>query len=290
MVSNYSLGSLKLKSRFFLAPMLEPNDIAFRMLCKQAGAGLTYTGMTNPLSKQKIHFDDRPALQLFCYDTKGLKEFINKYDSKVSLWDLNLGCPSKLAGKMGFGSFLQENPEIIEKILRVMRESTKKPITIKLRKSKQAISIAQMAEKIGIDAIGIHPRTKEQGYMGLPDIEFAKEMKKSLNIPIIYSGDFERLSKENQKAVLDNFDFIFIGRGAIGNPGIFSELIGDENKINFGDYLKLAKKYHIFFRTIKMQAMHFTKNMESARKLRGSLIYAKSLEEIEKVYNEKNAS
>lgn len=288
MEKTYKLGNLELKSRFLLAPMLEPNDIAFRMLCKQAGAGLTYTGMVNPLSKQKIHFDDNPAMQIFCFNTKGLKEFIQKYDENVQLWDLNLGCPSKLAGHLGFGSFLQEDPEMIEKILKIMRTNTKKPVTLKLRKSKQAIRIAKMAEKIGLDAIGIHPRTKEQGYKGEPDIEFAKQLKKEVSLPIIYSGDFDRLPEEKQKEVLNNFEFIFIGRGAVGNPKYFAELLEKECNIDFEDYVKMAKKYSIYFRTIKMHAMHFTKSCPKAKKLRRDLITAKSVEDIEKVFKEKS--
>ena len=100
----YSIGNLKLKSRIFLAPMLEPNDIAFRLLCKKAGCGLTYTGMTSPLSKAKLNLDDNPALQLFGNGEIGIRKFIKKYDKNVSLWDFNLGCPSKLSKKLGHGA------------------------------------------------------------------------------------------------------------------------------------------------------------------------------------------
>ena len=102
----YRIGKLKLKNRFLLAPMLEPNDVAFRLLCKKAGCGLTYCGMTSPLSRQKMFLDDKPAVQLFGNSAKGIASFIKKYDSKVSLWDFNLGCPSKLSKKMGHGAYL----------------------------------------------------------------------------------------------------------------------------------------------------------------------------------------
>lgn len=278
----YHIGNLTLKNRFFLAPMLEPNDLAFRMLCKKAGAALTYTGMINPLSKQKINFEDKPAIQIFCIDTEGLESFIKKYDSKVSLWDLNLGCPSKLAGNLGFGSFLQEDLEKIKQILKIMRDSTKKPVTIKLRKSKQAIKIAKLAQEIGIDAIGIHPRTKEQGYSGDPDINFAKKLKKEIRLPIIYSGNF---NLDNKKEILDNFDFVFVGRAALGNPGIFSELLGKSNNISFKDYLNLSKLYGIPFRTIKLHAMNFSKHLPNAKEIRRGLMVAKNLRDIEKVFN-----
>ena len=113
------IGNLRVKNRIFLAPMEEINDIAFRLLCKKAGAGLTYSPMTHPQSKQNIYLDDKPALQLFCTTTKGIKEFIKKHDKKVSLWDFNLGCPATTARKHGFGSYLKDLNKI-EEILKTI--------------------------------------------------------------------------------------------------------------------------------------------------------------------------
>ncbi|MCX6765262.1 MAG: tRNA-dihydrouridine synthase, partial [Candidatus Nealsonbacteria bacterium] len=84
----------RLKSRIFLAPMHQINDIAFRLLCKKAGASLTYTGLTNPQTKEKLFFNDTPAVQFACNSDKGIKEFIKKHDKNISLYDFNLGCPS----------------------------------------------------------------------------------------------------------------------------------------------------------------------------------------------------
>ena len=103
------IRNFKPTNRIFLAPMEEVNDIAFRLLCKKAGCGLTYTGMIHPLTQQKFNLDDSPALQLFCINSKGIHEFIKKYDDKVTLWDFNLGCPAKSARKHGFGSFLHHD-------------------------------------------------------------------------------------------------------------------------------------------------------------------------------------
>src|SRR4030042_4834278 len=166
---------LKPKSKIFLAPMEEINDIAFRLLCKKAGAGLTYTSMVHPRTKQKIFLDDKPALQLFSSNEKGIKSFIKKYDKKVSLWDFNLGCPAKTAKKHGFGIYLKDL-KTIEDILKIMRENTKKPVTVKIRKSPLSFELIKIAEKY-CDAIAIHPRTQEQGYSGLPDLKFAEEVK-----------------------------------------------------------------------------------------------------------------
>jgi len=270
---------LKLKNRFLLAPMFEPNDIAFRLLCKKAGCGLTYTGMVSPLSKQKMYLDDKPAVQLFGNNARGISSFIKKYDSKVSLWDFNLGCPSKLSKRLEHGVFMHKDVEEIEEILKVMRAATKKSVTIKLRKSDNAIEIAKMAEKY-VDAIGIHARTSGQGYSGEVDYDFALKLKKAVNVPVIYSGN---VNENNVKKILKDFDFVFVGREAIGDPGIFARLLKKTSKIDFKDYVKLAKKYKLFFRQIKFQAMNFTKGIPGAKKIRFGLIGAKSVADIERV-------
>jgi tRNA-dihydrouridine synthase B len=275
------IRNLKLRNRVFLAPMLEPNDIAFRLLCKKAGAGLTYTGMVNCLSKQKLFLDDKPALQLFSNSDKGIKKFIKKYEEKSSLFDFNLGCPSKQAKKQNFGAYMAEDYRLIEKILKKIRNSTENPITIKIRKSSNALKIVKIAEKY-CDAIGIHPRTKQQGYSGIPDYEFALKLKSLSSRPFIYSGD---VNEKNYKKILEDFDFVMIGRKAIGNPCIFSKIAGKEYHFEFRDYLKLAKKYSLKYKQIKYQAINFTKNKRNAKKLRKELIKAKNIKDIKKIFS-----
>lgn len=276
------IGNFKPRNRVFLAPMLEPNDIAFRLLCKRAGSGLNFNGMINPLSKQELVLDDSPALQIFCIKTKGIKEFIKKYEKKVPLFDFNLGCPSTLAAKMGFGSFLHQDLKTIEEILKEMRESTKKPIMIKIRKSENTEKIIKIAEKY-VDAIAIHPRTQKQGYSGEPDMEFALKVKKETKLPVIYSGN---VTVKNAHELLKHFDFIMVGREAIGNPNVFSEILGKQRKrFEFKDYLKLAKKYNLYFRQIKLQAMNFTKSKENAKKMREEIGKAETIKDLERAFN-----
>jgi len=278
----YKIGKLKLKNRFILAPMLEPNDISFRLLCKKAGCALTFTGMINTKNNKEIILDDKPALQIFSNDENEIKSFMKKYDKKVSLWDYNLGCPSKLSRKLQHGAFLQKDVDKVTKILKEIRCSTKKPCTVKLRKSNHAIEIAKIAEDLGFNAIIIHPRTIEQGYSGNPDYEFALKLKQKVKISVIYSGN---VNINNYQKILNDFDFIMIGRNAIGNPGIFSKLINKKSKISFKNYLKLSQKYRTSYRQIKYQAMNFTKNNKNAKEMRRNLIKSKNIEEITKLFN-----
>lgn len=272
---------LPFKNKFILAPMLEPNDVAFRMLCKRSNAGGVYSGMINPLSKKELVLDDRPVLQIFCNQTKGLKDFIKTYDGQVSGWDFNLGCPSVVAERIRVGSYMQEELDKIEEIIKEIRQNTKKFFSVKIRKSKFALKILGIAENY-CDAIVVHPRTREQGYSGKPDLSFALKIKKISRIPVIYSGD---VNEGNALELTKKFDYLMVGRAAIGNPNIFAKLTNFNNKSSFRDYLVLAKKYGIPFKQIKFQAMNFTKGMKNAAKIRRELIGIKSLEGIEKIYN-----
>lgn len=282
-MTSYKIGNLRLKNPYFLAPMARVNDIAFRTLCKKAGAGLTYTGMMNPLTRNEIVLDDKPAIQIFATETKGMPKFIKHYQKKVQLFDFNLGCPARIAKREGFGAFLHNKLEMIDKILKVMRESTNNPITVKLRKSPQAIKIVKIANKY-CDAICIHPRTEFERYSGVSDMEYAKKLKTKTSLPVIYSGDADEKTADR---VLKHFDFVMIARKALGNPGIFSKLTGKDTEYDFNDYLKLAQKYGINFPKIKSHALCFTKSKKGAKKLRTKLIEIKNVEEIKEIF--KNA-
>jgi tRNA-dihydrouridine synthase B len=278
-MKNRKIKKIPCKNKVFLAPMEEVNDPAFRILCKKAGAGLTYTGLTSALSPREIILQDKPVLQIFANSTKGIQEFMKKHDSKIAFWDFNLGCPATTAKKHGFGAYLT-NLKTVEKILKLMRENTKKPLTIKIRKSNLDYKFLDLAEKY-CDAIIIHPRTKSQGYSGEPDLEWAKEFKKNSKIPVIYSGN---VNEKNYKKLLKYFDYVLIGRAAIGHPEIFANIQGKNNPDkfrNFKKYLKLAKKFNLPFKQIKFQAIQFTKGNPDSRKLRNKLAQVKDLEELE---------
>jgi len=278
----YKIGNLTLKNPYFLAPMHEVNDIAFRELCRKAGASLVYTGLINPQSRKPINLEDKPAIQLTCNKTNGLEEFIKKNDKNCSLWDFNLGCPSLHAKKSKTGFFMIKNLKIIEEILKIIKQNTKKPITIKIRKAdlEDINSIIKIAEKY-CDAMAFHPRTQPQGYSGEPDIEFARQIKTITKLPIIYSGNIN--SKKEADKILEEFDFVMIGRQAIGNPNIFYELteIIPKTPITFRDYLKLAEKYKLNFQQIKFQAINFTKGINDASKIRTLLSSAKTKQDLE---------
>jgi tRNA-dihydrouridine synthase len=227
------------------------------------------------LSPKDLILKDKPVLQIFANETRGIKEFMKKYNKKVSGWDFNLGCPATTAKKHKFGAYLTD-VSMTEKIVKIMRENTKKPLSIKIRKSPLADKHLKIAEKY-CDLIAVHPRTKEQGYSGEPDINWAKEFKKKSNIPIIYSGN---VNEKNYKDFLKIFDYVMIGREAIGHPEIFAKITKKKFKRSYKDYLKLAMKYGVPYRVMKFQAMQFTKGLRDSKKKRLEIYETKNLEEL----------
>jgi len=277
----FKIGELRLKNPFFLAPMHQINDIAFRTLCERSGCGLAYTWLLHPLSKEILHLEDVPAVQIATPSEKGVREFILKHEKDAKLFDLNLGCPACRAKDQDYGAYLQKHPAKIEKILKAMRSSTDIPITVKVRKSPELPKLMKLFNK-HCDAIAIHPRTAEQGYSGIPDIAFAEKMKKSCDLPMIYSGDVD---EKNFPGFLEKFEFVMIGRRAMGNPAIFSKMTGQKLKaLNFKDYLNLAQKYKLEFSQIKFQAMQFTKGLDNAGKMRAQISKARSMNEIKESF------
>jgi tRNA-dihydrouridine synthase len=113
-------------------------------------------------------------------------------------------------------------------------------------------------------------------------LEFAKQVKKLTKLPIIYSGNIN--SQEEAEKMLAEFDFIMIGRACMGNPSIFSDIIGKKSKkrMDFYDWLKLAKKTErpLYFSQIKFQAINFTRDFEGAGKIRNLLSTSKSEKEL----------
>jgi tRNA-dihydrouridine synthase B len=286
------IRNLELRSRVFLAPMLEPNDVAFRLLCKRAGCGLTWTGMTSALSRAKIDLDDLPVLQLFGNSCDGIEAFMKRYDSEVSGWDFNLGCPSKLSRRLEHGAFMAEDLERVEEILRLMRGCTEKFLCVKIRKSGNGVELARLAEVCGVDAVCVHARTAGQGYSGEVDYDWALEVKRSLGVPVIFSG-VSRL--EDVEKILRDFDFVMLGRLAIGKPGVFAMVNGEGGEVKneprdshgistrFGKYLELAERFGLYFRQVKYQAMNWTKGLRGGAELRRRLVECGSVGDIERI-------
>jgi tRNA-dihydrouridine synthase B len=303
----------KFDSKAFLAPMAGISDAAFRLVCKELGAGLVVTEFVNVhtvVAKERditkfIQFSEkeRPlSCQLFGSDLVQLKRAIKIIEPHFDIIDYNMGCPAPhVTQQMACSALLQE-PELTRKIFQTMVKATNKPVSVKIRagvnKPDKWQVIAKIAEEEGLSMITFHPRTVKQGYSGKSDWKLIKELKQMVKIPVVGNGDIE--TPEDAKRMLDETgcDYVMIGRAAMRNPFIFAQIknylktgkyhpITDKARMKaFFTYLDYSEKYELRFPNAKIQAMNFSKGCIGGKALRGKLLEIKDCGKLREVMRE----
>ena len=243
------IGDLELTRGVFLAPMAGFSDRALRRIAKDMGAEYSVTEM---ISAKAVTFGDKKTfslaairedegyvgLQIFGSEPEIMAratDIISKrqppsgYIAPHSI-DINMGCPVAKIFNNGEGSALMRDPDLIYRIVKAVKENTELPVTVKIRTGIDSSHInapecAMAAESGGAKMITVHGRTKVQMYSGEVDRETIKKVKKSVHIPVIANGDI--VSAESAMSMLSDTgaDGIAIGRGAVGNPFLFSEIL-----------------------------------------------------------------
>lgn len=216
------------------------SDAAFRSACLGMGAALVYTEMVSAMAlcyKDKktgrllyVPEGDRPVgAQIFGHEPSVMAEGAC-YALEISgadLIDINMGCPVGKIVKSGDGSALMQNPDLAFDIISAVRKAVSVPVTVKFRKgwdngSINAVSFAQMCEQAGADAVAVHGRTKKAMYGGRADWDIIRELTAAVKIPVIANGDVFDGADATHILSYTNADFCMIGRGAMGDPWIFS--------------------------------------------------------------------
>ena len=240
------LGDMELKHGLCLAPMAGYTDRAMRLVCHKYGAEYSVTEMVSAkavvfgdkktFSLAKILADEGPvAVQIFGSEPEIMAQAAHTLSYPADgvrpvAIDINMGCPVNKIFSNGEGSALMKNPELIYKITRAVSSSTDLPTTVKIRAgvnkdSINAVECALAAEEGGASLLCIHGRTREQMYGGLADREIIKNVKSALQIPLIANGDI--VDGASALAMLRDTDAdgIAVGRGAVGNPFVFDEIL-----------------------------------------------------------------
>ncbi len=245
MIKKIKIGDIELKNNVFLAPMAGITDKAFRKICVDMGVSLTFSEM---ISAKGVYYNDaktldliekndneKPyAIQLFGNDPYIIAEAIKKIEHMADIIDINMGCPAPKITNNGEGSALMKNPKLIGEIINAATKATNKPITAKIRKgwddnSVNAVEVAKIIEENGAKLITIHGRTRSGFYTGKSDLDIIKQVKENVNIPVIGNGDITDYETAKNMFEYTNVDGIMIGRGSLGNPWIFKQIIDNEN-------------------------------------------------------------
>lgn len=262
-----NIGSCNIEKELFLAPMAGITDYAFRKLCKEQGAALTYTEMVSAkavcygdkktFELAKIYPDEKPvALQIFGSEPLVMAKAAEILSNQgACLIDINMGCPAPKIVKNGEGCALMKDLKLAERIISAVAKASSVPVTVKIRKgwdAKQvnAIELAQIAEQAGAQAITVHGRTKDMFYAGNADWEIIARVKEKVGIPVIGNGDVKTAQDVQDIKRITGCDGVMVGRASLGNPWIFS-WIGDETGKEAPD-IDLHSKYEMILQHIKL--------------------------------------
>lgn len=299
----------------FLAPMAGIADLAFRELCVQYGAAYTVSEMVSSKgltmgdkkSAQLLTLgNDRPAgAQIFGDDPEIMaKAAVKCFDFNPDIIDINMGCPAPKIAMNGGGASLMKKPELAYEITKAVVQAVDIPVTVKIRKgwdeeSVNAVEMAELAEKAGASAVTVHGRTRQQMYSGSVDFDIIAQVKKAVGIPVIANGDI----KDEQSAAImlekTNADAIMIGRGALGNPWVFSKINAylDECRVlpepsvtqKMAVMLKHIEKIieykgeYTAMREARHHAAYYTKGMRGGAKLRAEIGKLERFEQLQEL-------
>ncbi len=239
------IGSLQLENRLIMAPLAGITNLPFRMMVKKMGAGLVTTEMISAkglvLGKKKTltyllsDIAEKPlSVQIFGSEPESMADAARiAADSGADVIDINMGCPVKKVVKTGAGAALLRAPEKIRAVISAVRKACPRPLTAKIRSgwrsdSPDTLHIARLIEDSGADGLVLHPRFPSQGYSGKADWGLIRKVKDALRIPVVGNGDVFEPSLALKMREQTGCDGVMIGRGAIGNPWIFKQIIALE--------------------------------------------------------------
>lgn len=240
--NHFNIGSIRITVPTVFAPLAGISNLPMRVLAKEAGAGLVCSEMVSAnglvFGAEKTYqlmattSPERPlSVQIFGSDPDIVAQGARiAAEAGADIIDINFGCSVKKILKSGSGAALMADMTKARHLLKAVREAIDIPLTIKIRSGwdasgDDALRLAQLAQDCGVDAIAVHPRTARQGFSGRADWDLIARIKSELTIPVIGNGDVR--TAEDACALLSQTgcDAVMVGRAAIGNPFIFTQIL-----------------------------------------------------------------
>ena len=297
-----AIGSVPLDGDLILAPMVGYSDPPYRLMCREHGSALSYTPLIldqaiiqlarrrRPLIDFLPH--ERPiAIQLVSADPATLAEAA-RILARLSpdILDLNLGCPSRKVVARGRGAALLRHPDKVGELVAALVGAASCPVTAKIRlgwddDTLSYLEVARAIEEAGAVAVGVHGRTREQGYSGEANWQAIAEVRAALRVPVLANGDVREVADIARIKDATGCDLVLIGRGAIGNPWIFGRR--DLDDVPFAERITMMRRHldamvaHygeergvILFRK---HAIRYTRGLPRSAALRASILTTRTL-------------
>ena len=235
------IGPYQLPNNLILAPMAGVTDRPFRQLCRNLGAGMAVSEMVSSNSllwgsektqRRANHAGETEpkSVQIAGADPQMMADAArSNAEQGAQIIDINMGCPAKKICNVMAGSALLQNETLVADILHAVVQAVDVPVTLKIRtgwdsQHKNALTVAQIAEDAGIQALAIHGRTRADQYTGDAEYDTIAQVKQKIRIPVIANGDITSPEKAEFVLKYTGVDAVMIGRAAQGRPWIFREI------------------------------------------------------------------
>lgn len=239
----FLLGGVAIPSRFFLAPLAGYTSLAFRLAVRECGGlGLATTDLVNArsiLERRARAFElaetspeDQPlSIQIYGHVIAEMCEAARwAVGQGATAVDINMGCPVRKVVKTGGGSALMCQADSATALVEAVVSAVDVPVTVKMRlgwdsESLTAPVLARQFEQVGVAAVIIHGRTREQGFRGRVSREGIRAVVEAVErLPVVANGDIRTIADAAATFRETGCAAVSIGRGALSNPFLFRQL------------------------------------------------------------------
>lgn len=306
--------------RLLLAPMAGVSDEAFRTLCREQGADLTYTEMVsakglsyaNEKTRHLLHLaegEDQVAVQLFGHEPDIMADQARWVEQEMgetlAYLDINMGCPARKIVSKGDGSALMKTPDLAAAIVRVVSAAVEHPVTVKFRRGwaegdETCVEFARRMEDAGAAAVAVHGRYALQLYRGRAEWDAIARVKAAVSIPVVGNGDVKCGADAVALVERTGCDAVMIARAAEGNPWVFAQckaaLAGEPEpaKPSVEERIAMARRHARLLAEregrnivrMRKHAMWYMTGLPGAAAARAKINACVSVEDFDRVFDE----